>query len=102
MDEDNLKYKWEELNYEVERAIKNRKASDVDFSTKDVYQCKYQQKYAEIENSEYSFIFSLIIFMLGGGIGLISRFRTDDPTSIVSSIFGLVLIYIAWGIIYKT
>ncbi|VVB93298.1 Uncharacterised protein [uncultured archaeon] len=92
---------WKKLKDEVDNAIEKNDAGSIDFSSKDIYQCKFQQKCAEIEKSEFSPIMSAIIFGLAGGMGLISRFKMDDLVSIYQTIMGLFLIYVAWFYFYR-
>ncbi len=92
---------WSDLQSEVDDAIKKRDASRIDFSSKTIYQCKFQQKYTEIEKSEFSALFSVIIFGFGLGTGTILGLRSDDVASISKLIFGLVLMFGSWFILYR-
>lgn len=92
---------WSNLRSEVDDAITNHDASSIDFSSKNIYQCKFQQKYAEVEKSEYPTLFSVIIFGLALGLGLTSRFNLNDVGSIFQAGVGFMLILFTWFIVYK-
>lgn len=102
---------FKNLEYEINKAIKKRCASDVKFGSKNIYQTKYQQKYAEGIKTENSALWSIIIFVFGAGIGFLFAsisMRNEVYQLLFLYLFGMFLIIlggvflIIWSYIQKT
>lgn len=96
---------WDKLKSEVKDAV--GKKCQIDFYYKDIHQIKYQQKYAEVLRTENIVIFSVIVFTLAGGIGLISSYGQNRELlvlilGLIITLVGFVLLLFKWDPYQKT
>ncbi len=92
---------WTQLYLEVKDAIKKHDASHIDFVSKNIYQCKFQQKCVEVEKSDYPILWSAIIFLLAMGASGVSRYNSNDLVSLPPVIMGLSMFAIAFFLIHN-
>lgn len=91
---------WEKLEKEVYDAIAKKDESLIDFNSKKIEECKYQQKVAEINFSIKVALFTIASFLISIGITYMTLFADKKMWLLVIEgiflvIFGVVIIFIS-------